>query len=147
MKSTISLAASLAAALVLAAISPSFAADQPPPGIIGVKIVVKDYQKAEDFYTKLGMKVGVKYNDFEQEMLSESPLAPRLILMHDATGKLSTGGGSLMVFVPDVQVTAKALRDAGYPDIGEPKASARSMGLTVKDPDGDTVEILSPPPK
>jgi hypothetical protein len=44
---------SLAAALTLAAVSPSHAEDLPPTGIIGVKIVVKDYQKAIDFYSKL----------------------------------------------------------------------------------------------
>ena len=51
-----------------------------PMGIIGVKIQVKDFQRAMDFYSRLGLKIGVKYNKTEQEMLSEQGL--RLILVH-----------------------------------------------------------------
>jgi predicted enzyme related to lactoylglutathione lyase len=133
---------------VLAAASPLFAADPAASAIIGAKIVVKDYQKAIDFYSKLGLKVGQKYNASELEMLSDNPQAPRLILIHDESGQMkrASGGSSLMMLVPDVKATAQTLKDAGYPGIGEPKTTARSVGLVVKDPDGDEVELLSPPP-
>ena len=138
-----------ACVFALAAIVPVRAADQTPAAIIGSKIVVKDYQKAIDFYIKLGLKVGQKYGPTELEMLSDNPQAPRLILIHDETGQLmrSPGGSSLMILVPDVRATAQTLKDAGYPGIGEPKSSPRAVALIVKDPDGDDVEMLSPPPK
>ena len=118
-----------------------------PTGIIGVKIVVKDAQKAIDFYSKLGLKVGVKYNAWEQEMLPESGQGPRLILILNeaAPTKREAGGSSLMIHVSDVRATAKALKDSGYPDVGEPRSTPRSVGLVVKDPDGDDVELLSEP--
>lgn len=133
---------------LLGSVSALFAADQTGTAIIGAKIVVKDYQKAIDFYSKLGLKVGQKYNASELEMLSDNPQAPRLILIHDASGQMkrASGGSSLMMLVPDVKATAQALKEAGYPGIGEPKTTARSVGLVVKDPDGDEVELLSPPP-
>jgi catechol 2,3-dioxygenase-like lactoylglutathione lyase family enzyme len=136
-------------ALSAAVALPAQSADAPKPAtIIGAKIVVTDVQKAEDFYSKLGLKLGVRYHGFEQEMHSENPQAPKLILIinSELPQKRTPGGSSLMILVPDVQATAKALKDAGYPGIGEPKVSAQATALIVKDPDGDEIELLSPPP-
>jgi predicted enzyme related to lactoylglutathione lyase len=116
-----------------------------PMGIIGVKIQVKDFQRAMDFYSRLGLKVGTQYNKSEQEMLSEQGL--RLILVHEESPRLIPGNSSLMINVPDVAVVAKALKDAGFSGIGEPRVTPRASILIVKDPDGDEVEILSAPPK
>lgn len=141
-------AVGLVCASALAVALPLLAADPVVTAIIGAKIVVKDYQQAIDFYSKLGLKVGQKYNASELEMLSDNPQAPRLILIHDESGQMKRvpGGSSLMILVPDVKATAQVLKQAGYPGIGEPKTTARSVGLIVRDPDGDEVELLSPPP-
>ena len=122
-------------ALSLAAVLPTHAADQSPAAIIGAKIVVKDYQKSIDFYTKLGLKVGQKYGPTELEMLSDNAQAPKLILIHDDSGQMkrTPGGSSLMMLVPDVKATAQALKDAGYPGIGEPKTSQRAA-VSLMDP-------------
>jgi predicted enzyme related to lactoylglutathione lyase len=112
-------------------------------GIIGVKILVKDSQRAMDFYSKLGLKVGTRYNETEQEMLGEQGL--RLILVKEGSTKLIPGNSSLMVSVPDAAAAAKALRDAGFPGIEEPRVTPRALVLIAKDPDGDVVEILSAP--
>jgi catechol 2,3-dioxygenase-like lactoylglutathione lyase family enzyme len=133
------------AALAIAGASASQAEPSAPIGIIGVKILVKDSQRAIDFYSKLGLKVGVRYNETEQEMLGEQGL--RLILVKEASSKLIPGNSSLMVSVPDAAAVAKALRDAGFPDIGEARVTPRASVLIAKDPDGDVVEILSAPPK
>jgi len=133
-------------ALGLAAVSAPQAAEPPAPiGIIGVKILVKDYPRAIDFYSKLGLKVGAKYNETEQEMLGEQGL--RLILIKEKAPKLIPGNSSLMVSVPDAAAAAKALKEAGFPGIGEARVTPRASVLLVKDPDGDDVEILSAPPK
>ena len=116
-----------------------------PMGIIGVKIQVKDFQRALDFYSRLGLKVGTQYNKSEQEMLSEQGL--RLILVHEEPPRLTPGNSSLMISVPDVALVAKVLRDAGFTGIGEPRVTPRASILLVKDPDGDQVEILSAPAK
>jgi predicted lactoylglutathione lyase len=44
--------------------------------------------------------------------------------------------------VPDIKATAQSLRDAGYPDIGEPKDYKTAMLLMVKDPDGNHIELV-----
>ena len=116
-----------------------------PMGIIGVKIQVKDFQRAMDFYSRLGLKIGVKYNKTAPEMLSEQGL--RLILVQEASPRLTPGNSSLMINVPDVALVAKALKDAGFAGIGEPRVTPRASILIVKDPDGDEVEILSAPAK
>ena len=136
--------------LALAIALPAKADDQPgPAGIIGVKIAVKDFQKTVDFYSKLGMKLGVKYRPWEQEMRAENGQGPRLILMLNDTApeKREPGGTMLMIVVPNVQVTAKMLKDAGYPVAGEPHLTPRAAALVVKDPDGDDVELLSSLPR
>jgi len=139
-------AIAMMATLAIAGASASQGAEPSAPmGIIGVKILVKDVQKAMDFYSKLGLKVGTRYNKTEQEMLGERGL--RLILVDAASSKRIPGNSSLMVNVPDVAEAAKALRDAGFPGIGEPRTTARAMVLLANDPDGDEVEILSAPPK
>jgi predicted enzyme related to lactoylglutathione lyase len=134
------------AALALTRVSaPQAAEPSAPMGIIGVKILVKDFQRAMDFYSKLGLKVGVRYNEAEQEMLGEQGL--RLILVNEKSPRLVSGNSSLMVNVPDAAAAAKALRDVGFSGIGEPRVTPRASVLLVKDPDGDDVEILSAPPK
>jgi predicted enzyme related to lactoylglutathione lyase len=139
-------AVAMIALLAVAGVSASAASEPAAPvGIIGVKILVKDFQRAMDFYSRIGLMVGTKYNKTEQEMLGEQGL--RLILVNEESPKHIPGNSSLMVNVPDVAATAKALRDAGFPGIGEPRVTARASILIVKDPDGDDVEILSAPPK
>jgi catechol 2,3-dioxygenase-like lactoylglutathione lyase family enzyme len=134
-------------ALAFAAASPAFAADAVGYGMPLVKIAVQDYQRAIDFYAHLGMKAGPKYNPSEMEITWATPSqSSSIILVHDEKGqmKLAPGGAWLVISVPDVQATAKALRDAGYPDIGEPKGGNQYAVLVVKDPDGNRVELVGP---
>jgi catechol 2,3-dioxygenase-like lactoylglutathione lyase family enzyme len=142
----------LVGALALAAALPSAAADAAWSGygMIGIKIAAKDYQKSINFYTTLGMKEGPRHNPAEQELNWGSGVkGPIIILVHDETGriKLPAGNSSLMMQVPDVAATAKALKDSGYPDVGEPRSNKTYTVLMLKDPDGNSIEMLGPPPK
>jgi catechol 2,3-dioxygenase-like lactoylglutathione lyase family enzyme len=138
-------------ALALAAASVSIAADAwTGYSMIGVKIAVKDFQKAIDFYTKLGMKEGPRHNAAEQELRWDNPSQGSIIiLVHDETGRinLTAGAATLMMQVPDVAATAKKLKDSGYPDVGVPKDTKVYTVLMIKDPDGNQIEMLGPPPK
>jgi predicted lactoylglutathione lyase len=119
-------------------------------GIIGVRIAVKDTQKSEAFYTKLGMQVGRLYHSVQQEMTWPNPSqGPKVFLVHDESGqsKLLPGTASLMVQVPDVAAFAKDLKASGYPDVGEPKSTDQFVVLMIKDPDGNQIEVLGPVPK
>ena len=57
--------------------------------------------------------------------------------------KLVPGTASLSFVVPDIKATAQSLKDAGYPDIGEPKNYKTAMLLMVKDPDGNQFVLSS----
>jgi predicted lactoylglutathione lyase len=137
-------------ALLLAAALPAVAADAAWTGygMIGSKIEVKDFDKSIAFYTKLGMKIGPKHNAAEQE-LNYGSTGPKLILVHDETGRIKLAGGkaSLMMQVADVAETASQLKAAGYPNIGEPRSNKMYSVLMIKDPDGNDIEMLGPPPK
>jgi predicted enzyme related to lactoylglutathione lyase len=135
------------AAFALAIMSPAIAADASGYGMPIVKIAVKDYQKAIGFYTKLGLKVGQKYNPAEQELKWDSPSqGSSLVLVHDEKGQMKPiGPASLLISVPDLKATVKALKDAGFANIGEPRVTPRAMVLVVDDPDGNHVELVSAP--
>jgi catechol 2,3-dioxygenase-like lactoylglutathione lyase family enzyme len=133
-------------ALIIAAALPSFAAQDPGPRLGAVRIAVNDFKKSTDFYVKLGMKAGDIYNAAERQLKWDSPTqGSGITLFHDETGKMSKlvpGTASLSFVVPDIKATAQSLRDAGYPDIGEPKDYKTAMLLMVKDPDGNHIELV-----
>jgi catechol 2,3-dioxygenase-like lactoylglutathione lyase family enzyme len=136
-------------ALALVAALPLMAADAwSGYGMIGIKIAVKDYQKSIDFYSRLGMKEGPLHNPAEKELnWGAGVKGPMIILVHDETGriKLPPGNAALMMQVPDVAATARALRDAGFADIGTPRETKTYAVLMLKDPDGNSIEMLGPP--
>jgi catechol 2,3-dioxygenase-like lactoylglutathione lyase family enzyme len=118
--------------------------------LLGIKIAVKDYQKSIDFYTKLGMKEGQKYNPAEQQLSWDSASqGSMIVLVHDESGRvnLTAGNATLMMQVPDVAATAQKLKDSGYPDVGTPTATKMYTVLMLKDPDGNQIEMLGPVPK
>jgi catechol 2,3-dioxygenase-like lactoylglutathione lyase family enzyme len=142
----------IVAALALAQASELMAADAASDkwtgySLVGIKIAVKDYQKAIDFYTKLGMKEGQKYNPAEQQLKwDNTSQGSMIILVHDETGRvnLTAGSATLMMQVPDVAATAKKLKDSGYPDVGVPRDTKTYTVLMIKDPDGNQIEMLGP---
>jgi catechol 2,3-dioxygenase-like lactoylglutathione lyase family enzyme len=134
-------------AVVLAATSAAIAAEESGYGMPLVKIAVKDYQRAIDFYTKLGMKQGQKYNPAEQEIKWDNvSQGSNIVLVHDENGqmKFTPGTAWLVIQVPDLKATAKTLKDSGYPDIGEPRDMKQYLLLMVQDPDGNHVELVAP---
>jgi catechol 2,3-dioxygenase-like lactoylglutathione lyase family enzyme len=132
-------------ALTLAVALPAFAAQDSGPRLGAVRIAVSDFKKATDFYVKLGMKAGDIYNAAERQLKWDTPTqGSGITLFHDETGKstLVPGTASLSFVVPDIKATAQSLRDAGYPDISEPKNYKTAMLLMVKDPDGNHIELV-----
>ena len=137
---------SLIVALAIAA-SPSTAAELGKFGMLSLRIAVKDEAKSIAFYKQLGMKVGRLHHPGQQEMNFEDPnQGPGIVLMSGDT-RLVPGTNNFLIAVPDTHVVAKSLRAAGFPDIGEPHNTPSYVGLTVKDPDGNTVNLLGPLPK
>ena len=133
--------------LALAVAQPVIAAEGSGFGMYGIKIGVKDFQKAIDFYTLLGMKMGPKHNAAEWQLSWDNPSqGSNIILVHDDTGrmKLAPGGSFLMMQVPDVKAVAGKLKSSGYPGVGEPMVTPRSTMLMLKDPDGNQIEMLGP---
>ena len=134
-----------AAALGLAA-SPLAAAEFGKFGMLSLRIAVKDEAKSIAFYKVLGMKVGRLHHPGQQEINFEDPTqGPGIVLMSDS--KLVPGASNFLISVPDTHAVAKALRAAGFQNIDEPHNTPSYVGLTVKDPDGNTVNLLGPLPK
>jgi len=133
-------------ALSIAA-APSLAAEFGRFGMLSLRIAVKDEAGSIAFYKLLGMKVGRLHHPGQQEINFEDPTqGPGIVLMSGET-KLVPGTNNFLISVPDTHVVAKALRAAGFQNIEEPHNTPSYVGLTVKDPDGNTVNLLGPLPK
>ena len=133
-------------AIAFAAAS-SFAAEQPGYALLAVKIGVKDQQKTIDFYTRLGMKVGRKYNAAEQELKWDNASSgPTIVLVHDETGRIKTvPGGSFFLFsVTDMKATVAKLKEVGA-EFGEPMGDGKNYVIQMtSDPDGNRIELVQP---
>lgn len=141
------LAGLLAAAGAVAQPAPS-AAPAPASSLAGIKIAVADFQRSIDFYTKLGLVLDRKPNDHEWSLKwPGSAGGPFIYMVRDlpsAQHRPPVGGGFVMISVTDMTATVARLKDAGYPDIGEPRRGPRASLLFIKDPDGNTVELIGP---
>ena len=132
----------IAGALALAATAPAHAQDR-PTGMYGLKLSAQDFDKAAQFYTLLGMARGPKFGN-NQELHWDAPAKGSAILL--VPRKPGEGGGNyLMISVADVPATAARLKAAGFPVTGEPRTNPRATVLLVKDPDGNTVELMGGP--
>ncbi len=135
----------LAAAIALAAPA---AAQQIPIGLQGIKIAVADYERATRFYAILGMTPGASYNAMEHELKWASPAkGASIIMVRDSTGRIPMvkGGASIMVSVADVPATAARLKAAGFAVAGQPRTTPQATILMIKDPDGNSIELLGGP--
>jgi predicted enzyme related to lactoylglutathione lyase len=134
-------------AAVLALSVPAWA-QQAPTGLHGIKIAVADYERATRFYTILGMTAGTKYNPLEWELRWSDPARGSVIIMvKDDSGRIPMvkGGASLMVSVADVPATVARLKAAGFAVSGEPRTTPRATIMMIKDPDGNSIELLGGP--
>lgn len=132
----------LAGAFTLVAMAPAQAQER-PIGMYGMKIGAQDFEKSVQFYTLLGMARGRKYGN-NQELHWDAPAKGSAILL--VQRKLGESGGNyLMISVADVPATAARLKAAGFPVTGEPRTNPRATVLIVKDPDGNTVELMGGP--
>lgn len=139
----------LAGALLIAAATPALAQPATPTGLYAVKIAVQDFDRAIRFYTVLGMAAGTKYNAAEWELRWQQPARGSVVIMvRDDTGRfgVAKAGGFLVVSVPDVAGAAARLKAAGFPVAGEPHATQQGVFLVLKDPDGNSVELVGPAP-
>ena len=128
--------------------SPSLAAEFGRFGMLSLRIAVKDEAKSIAFYKLLGMKVGRLHHPGQQEINFEDPTqGPGIVLMSGGDTTLVPGTNNFLISVPDTHAVAKALRAAGIPNVEEPHDTPNYVGLTVKDPDGNTVNLLGPLPK
>jgi predicted enzyme related to lactoylglutathione lyase len=135
----------LAAAIALA--SPALAQER-PLGLQGVKIAVADYEPTTRFYSILGMVPGTAYNPREHELKWADPAkGVPIIMVRDESGRSSMvkGGSFIMVSVADVAATVARLKAAGFPVTGEPLVIPQATIQMIKDPDGNTIELLGPP--
>jgi predicted enzyme related to lactoylglutathione lyase len=135
----------LAAAIALA--SPALA-QQAPTGLHGIKIAVADYERTTRFYSILGMTAGTKYNPREWELRWADPARGSVVIMvKDEGGRMAIpkGGAFMMISVADVPATVARLRAAGFAIAGEPRTTPRSTIMMLKDPDGNSIELLGGP--
>lgn len=139
----------LTAALLLASTAPAVAQPAVPTGLYAVKIAVADYDRAIRFYSVLGMVAGTKYNTSEWELRWTDPARGAVFIMvRDETGRfgMSKAGGFVVISVADVAATGARLKAAGFAVAGEPHATQQGVFWVVKDPDGNSVELVGPPP-
>jgi catechol 2,3-dioxygenase-like lactoylglutathione lyase family enzyme len=135
-------------ALAVATASPALAQNQFGPGLHAVKMAVSDFQKTTAFYVALGMKAGASYGNTKSlEWEGSSKNSGILMVSADYSGRSNVvrGGNYLMVVTPDIKAAADRLRRAGFP-VGEPKTTGPTAILMVKDPDGNQIELMGPPP-
>lgn len=137
-----------AAALMLAGTSSATAQPAAPIGLYAVKIAVADYDRAIRFYSLLGMTPGTKYNASEWELRWTDPARGAVFIMvRDETGLfgMTKAGGFVVVSVTDVAATGARLKTAGFTVAGEPHATQQGVFWVIKDPDGNSVELVGPP--
>lgn len=135
----------LAAALAVMVSPPAFAQGR-PTGLHGVKIAVADYDRTTRFYAILGMVAGTRYNPHEWELRWADPAKGSVVIMvKEAGGALAPGGAFLMISVADVPATVARFKEAGFPVAGEPLTTPRSTIMMLKDPDGNSIELLGGP--
>jgi predicted enzyme related to lactoylglutathione lyase len=133
-----------AAALALA--SPAVAQER-PLGLVGLKIAVADYERATRFYALLGMTAGASYNAMERELKWADPAkGVSIIMVRDSTGRIPMvkSGGFVMISVADVPATVARLKAAGFAVERKAMVTPRATIQMLKDPDGNTVELLGP---
>jgi len=133
------------AALVLVSSFLSIAAwaQQDPSLAFKVKIGVTDFQNSVKFYENFGLKEAKRYNAKElgMEWTKKQLVGVTNIILVDPT-IVKPGGAFIVVFVPDLQAMRKQLVDRGVKDIRDyPNAESVRL-LLVKDPDGNTVELV-----
>lgn len=139
----------LAGAFLMAGAAPATAQTSTPTGLYAVKIAVQDYDRAIRFYSVLGMAAGTKYNASEWELRWVDPARGAvLIMVRDETGRfgVTKAGGFLVVSVPDVAAAGARIKAAGFPVAGEPQATQQGVFWVIKDPDGNSVELVGPVP-
>jgi catechol 2,3-dioxygenase-like lactoylglutathione lyase family enzyme len=125
------------------------AARDAPLGVHGIKMWAKDPGRSVAFYTALGMREGPMHGTVEWELNWDAPAqGPVIYLLHDKSGRIKMpppGGSYIMIQVRDVTEAMARLKAAGFTDLGEPSLTPRAVILMTKDPDGNWVQILSPP--
>src|SRR5580700_4672618 len=141
-------ATTLIAALALSISLPAIAAEESGYRLAGVRIAVTDFDKSMAFYSRLGMRAGERYNAREQQLSwkDRSQGSDIILYRNDGSGRiqLNPGTASLAFWVPDMKATIKKLKDAGYPEIGEPRDMKTFLILLIKDPDGNSIELAQP---
>lgn len=136
-----------AAAMTIATAVPA-AAQSVELGLHGLKIAVQDPAKTTRFYTILGMAAGPRYNSFESELhWAGATHGAAIIMVEDQAGRppRPKGGSSLMITVADVAATIAQLKQAGFAVQGEPRVTPRATIMMLKDPDGNSIELLGGP--
>lgn len=136
-----------AGALAVVVAAPA-AAQTVETGLHAIKIAVQDPARTTAFYTVLGMTAGTRYNSHESELRWTGPAhGSGIIMVEDQAGRppLPKGGSLLMISVADVPATVARLRSAGFAIEGESKTTPRSTIMMLKDPDGNTIELLGGP--
>lgn len=143
----------LIGALVLAA-SPVLAFEWGQYGMASLRIAVQDEARSIAFYRLLGMEVGRLHHPGQQEMNWEkASQGPGIVLVSDPALlergdiRLVPGTANFLITVPDTHAVAEALRDAGFSVAGEPRQTPHYVGLTVRDPDGNLINLMGPLPE
>lgn len=139
----------LAATALLASAAPSATQPAIPTGLYAVKIAVADYDRAIRFYSVLGMVAGTKYNASEWELRWTDPARGAVFIMvRDETGRfgMAKAGGFVVISVADVAATGAQLKTAGFAVAGEPHVTQQGVFWVIKDPDGNSVELVGPAP-
>lgn len=120
------------------------------PSLRSVKIAVADFERSALFYRVLGMEDGTSRPDVRELVWRDVATGNSGVMMvspaYAERAGMAWGGTYLMVITPNVAATAAALREAGFPGIGEPlDMGGRASLLIIKDPDGNIVELIGPP--
>lgn len=130
--------------LIVGALAPAIAvAHQDPATAFKVKIGVTDFEKAVAFYQNFDLKKGTLYNPRELGLDWTRKNLEGITNVILVTPDIVTPGyGFILIYVPDLPAIRKQLVDQGYTNI---KDFSNGWLMLVKDPDGNTVEVIQHP--
>jgi predicted enzyme related to lactoylglutathione lyase len=137
-------ALNLAVAAVIALPSITHAQVASVSSMPAIKLTVRDFSRSAAFYGALGMRQGGRHNDHETSLSWEGPAqGSAIVMVRESNAKMSKGGASLVINVPDMTVALSRLKSAGFEQREVPRTVRNYSMLVIADPDGNRVELLS----
>lgn len=114
-------------------------------GMYDITVMPKDVARATAFYEKLGFKKGHHKPSLTVLPVGNVELAIHAAIPTDELGPASAkepGSVGMSFIVAEVKLIAERLKVEGIPFVGPKPVHAGCSGLTIRDPDGNTLNFF-----